>query len=138
MAQFLLNCIQSPTLNLLCPRQFLPITIKRARLTPLQWESFQLIDVHSDSNPLFSFGYTGGELLYAIPSMRSGEDKTINGIGSPSQIQLCVHARPAPGCCKKKGRGKRSKIWHSLFSSLQVCWLNTVHTFDFLRLRPRR
>ena len=105
-------------LSLLCGRQFLPITIKRARLTPLQWESFQLIDVHSDSNPLFSFGYTGGELLYAIPSMRSGEDKTINGIGSPSQIQLCVHARQLHLAAAKKKDGVKDQRFGTVYSHL--------------------
>ena len=51
---------------------------------------------------------------------------------------VCVH----PDCRARLQQmtvvGKKARIWHSLFSSLQVCWLNTVHTFDFLRVEPRR
>ena len=51
---------------------------------------------------------------------------------------VCVH----PDCRARLQQmtvvGKKARIWHSLFSSLQVCWLNTVHTFDFLRGEPRR
>ena len=84
--------------------------------------------------PIASFPLvTGRDLVYAIRSMRSGEDKTINGIGSRPKRPVCMQI--AGG---KTRLLQKTRVWHSLFSSLQVCWLNTVHTFDFLRVEPRR